>query len=1195
MALEETKKRLTIETVSSPLDKVASDINKVADAEARLAVTSQQSERAALSQENAFAKLERRYVDSVRQQAALAKVQRDVNAAVAQNPALQERANTVMANATRRITEVNRGQQSLVDSTKLSRYELINLSRQVQDVGVGLASGQGFLTVAIQQGTQFADVIAASQVTVRQMFSQAIGWAGRFAMSTAGVATGVIAIGASALLAASSWSSGQREIDRALTGIGRASGATRDQINSIAEASARTTAASAGEAREAASIFAGTGKIYAENIQVATDLTKDFARATGTDMTAAANAMAAALADPVKGALELNKTLGFLDGKTLQYIQTLQNQNRAQEAQRALMDAARSSIQEQARAVGLATQAWDTWTKAVSNTWARISEGAARAPQAIARVAGAVRGPDLGGFSDEENLAAAREKLAARQRSVFQGSLAQPGIKAAADEVARLEEKLRAAAVAAADARFRDFSLQADEAVKSLIPQIQQLEKLEAKLNDIKRAREGVPAIGGIAGGYGGEAAAPAVDPSQISGRMGASDQDLQRAAEAAQLLKRIISETADQTARANSEALRLAAAYGDISIEVAKTLEQQRANLSVAEAVTGAQKIAAQEAATYNQLISEGRTHQEAAAVAAGQTANALAQVNSQAQLALAALRDQEAVAGAVTAQEKMAAQEQATINDLIRQGVDAATAMNTAFQQTANAQAQINANAQQTLAALKDQHAVATATSAQDKISAQRRADYNGLVRQGVDGPLAEQIASQKAATAEEQRQNQQYQERIRLLQQLQQSLGLSLDNLSNMRLFMADTEAAAFDAASAAKQFQRAMEGAALAAEQAAQNTREAAASAAAAADDAAKRTLVGTRGTFELGPGPGQFSQKEAAEARGADAEFRLLGGTMTRALFDVVVTETSESVRKMINEILGRGGSLDEAINELMNPPWYKQGAIPDQLRFDTMIDLLRRQTEMAGDPTKEIELLKQQIMKVQQQPRSLEQMDLLKTLNDRLKELQESTEKLTDAIKIGLDPIYTQGHDALKIGYYDERGGGMRTGTGWTSPFMAQQQSLPGGLTAVGGTGVGTSPGPMNTPWQEGPQITPPGIKPRSGTFSFGPMTDPAVAAAFRQQFMPRAQYGLTGIVAGSGGTDSTLVSMMATPGERVAVMPPNAPTPGRTAPASNDNARPPQQVIVINNFPPGSLFGDRRTRRQNAEGYGRSMASVRS
>jgi hypothetical protein len=48
-------------------------------------------------------------------------------------------------------------------SVGLARHELINLSRQAQDIAVSLASGQSPLTVLMQQGTQVADILGTHQ------------------------------------------------------------------------------------------------------------------------------------------------------------------------------------------------------------------------------------------------------------------------------------------------------------------------------------------------------------------------------------------------------------------------------------------------------------------------------------------------------------------------------------------------------------------------------------------------------------------------------------------------------------------------------------------------------------------------------------------------------------------------------------------------------------------------------------------------------------------------------------------------------------------------------------------------------------------------------------------------------------------------------------------------------------------------
>lgn len=64
-----------------------------------VAASTTKTDKASLSLEKAFGGLERRYVETVRHQQDYQKVQEKVNAAVAQNPALQERANAVLAAA----------------------------------------------------------------------------------------------------------------------------------------------------------------------------------------------------------------------------------------------------------------------------------------------------------------------------------------------------------------------------------------------------------------------------------------------------------------------------------------------------------------------------------------------------------------------------------------------------------------------------------------------------------------------------------------------------------------------------------------------------------------------------------------------------------------------------------------------------------------------------------------------------------------------------------------------------------------------------------------------------------------------------------------------------------------------------------------------------------------------------------------
>ena len=82
------------------------------------------------------------------------------------------------------------------NATKASRYELINLSRQFQDIGVSLYSGQSPLTVLVQQGSQIYDVFSSSERTAGSLFKQMATGALSFAATLPGIITGLAAVAA---------------------------------------------------------------------------------------------------------------------------------------------------------------------------------------------------------------------------------------------------------------------------------------------------------------------------------------------------------------------------------------------------------------------------------------------------------------------------------------------------------------------------------------------------------------------------------------------------------------------------------------------------------------------------------------------------------------------------------------------------------------------------------------------------------------------------------------------------------------------------------------------------------------------------------------------------------------------------------------------------------------------------------------
>jgi len=95
----------------------------------------------------------------------------------------------------------SKGAESMAKSAGLARHEMINLSRQVQDVGVSLVSGQSPFMVLAQQGTQVYDIFASSKGTLGGFGAQIAS----MITPTRVLGVGVVAVGAAAYFAAGSW------------------------------------------------------------------------------------------------------------------------------------------------------------------------------------------------------------------------------------------------------------------------------------------------------------------------------------------------------------------------------------------------------------------------------------------------------------------------------------------------------------------------------------------------------------------------------------------------------------------------------------------------------------------------------------------------------------------------------------------------------------------------------------------------------------------------------------------------------------------------------------------------------------------------------------------------------------------------------------------------------------------------------
>ena len=351
----------------------------------------------------------------------------------------------------------------------LARHEMINLSRQVQDVVVSLQAGQSPLTVLVQQGSQIADIFSSSP-------AGATGAMKALASAISPVHVAIGGLAGSVLGAAAAWvayDSSQRSAALSLEGIGRGAGLVVSELNAIAVASARIDRLSVSQARATATAIAGTGRVDGSLVGGITRASYGYGMLSGKNEGDAGKDLAAAFADPVRGAEELNRRIGFLNGALQDYIRNAVASGDRTAAQKAMLDAMSPSVQR-------ATE----HTNAFAKAWHAVWNAASNAADAIGK---AIAGPSI-----EEQLKRAERQLEQAKKS---GGLL---FGFGPDGIARLERQRDGLRVQAdferkqADSLKReqqanDLGLTGNTVVRSILEDVQRLESLRNNKSLIER------------------------------------------------------------------------------------------------------------------------------------------------------------------------------------------------------------------------------------------------------------------------------------------------------------------------------------------------------------------------------------------------------------------------------------------------------------------------------------------------------------------------------------------------------------------------------------------------------------------------------------------------------------------------------------------------------------------------------------
>lgn len=407
--------------------------------------------------------------------------------------------------AAREVENFERALNGAARTSRVTSGELANLSFQVNDVVTGLALGQSPFMILAQQGGQVFQVFQQSKASVGEFVKEAVLSFGRFLtvgkLAIGGVTAGFFA----ATAAASQFTAAQMRVNLALQGAGRGSGATRGDINAIAQQAASPTGLSVSESREMAATLAASGRIATDSFLPLIKIGKDISRIFGIDVAEAGKLLAEAFSDPATGIDKLNARLAAFDATVVRNIKNLTEQGDRQAAQLVMFSGLQSALAGTNIQLGTTTQFWTALGNKLSDVWDKFGELASRASGLGLTV------------GEDEKLTTAKKNLKQWQDMVKQweplveqqkkwGSSeddinklfpeygrATEEVRKYTEEVKKLTpevEKLRQKQKEQADEAQRVMlSQQIDAAVRSLAPLIGQYEAIE---NQAKLTQRGI-------------------------------------------------------------------------------------------------------------------------------------------------------------------------------------------------------------------------------------------------------------------------------------------------------------------------------------------------------------------------------------------------------------------------------------------------------------------------------------------------------------------------------------------------------------------------------------------------------------------------------------------------------------------------------------------------------------------------------
>lgn len=403
--------------------------------------------------------------------------QNRLNATIAQADELrkkglvsQETYNQKVATATRAHEQLEQHVRGSTTEVGIAGHQLQNLSFQLNDAATMAASGADAFQIFATQAGQIFQIGQSATGGFRGILTQVGDATSALAsrIGLTGFAVGSLAAGfAVAATAAASFRSEQKELERSMFGVGRASGATLQDLQNSANQAAAGGKTSAPAAREVVGALNSTGRV---NPRVYADVAAtipDMAKVMGTDVPAATETMVAALSKGVQGFDSLNSIMVLGDDNFRNRIEDLYESGNAYKAQAEIVEAWGRKVREAAPKPGI-LDAFSDFGRNTSNEFSAIGSIFRRRTQ-------------------EESLAGARNALRNGQAQVDAGLAPASSLDAARANVEKLEASLAKSALGAKETKLALDSLSVGPLVQSLNPAQKRIEDITNKAKEIEK------------------------------------------------------------------------------------------------------------------------------------------------------------------------------------------------------------------------------------------------------------------------------------------------------------------------------------------------------------------------------------------------------------------------------------------------------------------------------------------------------------------------------------------------------------------------------------------------------------------------------------------------------------------------------------------------------------------------------------